>query len=233
MLEKLQRLGLTKKEAKTYLSLVKYGESTANYIAKQTSTNRTVTYNILQQLIEKGLITYVKKEGKRFYSIAKPESLLTNIKEKEVVAKELVKEINQVQIEPSSFKNVQVLEGKEGLKLIHEDIRRAKNLRVINATGLIFEELKYSAGHIAKDMGFQKNTKVIANQSMKKTLLEKYNFKRKYLPKEAENYATTFIFNNRVIIQVLKDKPFIILIENKEIHDGYKKNFEVLWDKLD
>ena len=41
-----------------------------------------------------------------------------------------------------------------------------------------------------------------------------------------------FIFKEKVIIQVLKDKPFLIKIENKEIYDGYKKDFDVLWSKL-
>jgi len=54
----------------------------------------------------------------------------------------------------------------------------------------------------------------------------------KYLPKEAENYATTFIFEGKVIIVTLKDTPFIIKIENKEIYEGYKKDFDVFWKKL-
>ncbi|NQU98196.1 hypothetical protein HQ533_01910 [Candidatus Woesearchaeota archaeon] len=232
MLEKLQRLGLTEKESLIYLGLVRQGESTANQVAKQTSTNRTVTYNILQQLIEKDLITYIKKGGKRYYSIANPESLLYRVREQEHLAQELVQEIKKVRVEPSSYKNVEVLEGKEGVKVIHEEIRKAKGLRILNATGLIFQHLKYGARHLVKEIELESNAKIIANQSMKKTPLVKYQFERKYLPKEAENYATTFIFNNKVIIQVLKDKPFMIIIENKEVYDGYKKDFDVLWEKL-
>jgi len=61
MIEKLQQIGLSKKEAQIYLALAKKPETTANGIAKATSSNRTVTYNILQQLLEKGIITYFKK----------------------------------------------------------------------------------------------------------------------------------------------------------------------------
>ncbi|MBC8495810.1 hypothetical protein H8D36_06660 [archaeon] len=233
MIERLQKLGLSEKESHTYYALVQSGESIANDIAKQTSTNRTVTYNILQQLVEKGLISYIKKNKKRYYSIAKPISLLSNIKEKENIANDLITEINKIQTIPKSFKNVELYEGLDGMKTIYEDIKTAKELRVINATGKVFEYLKYSAGHILKSLEKTTNSKVIANQSMKNTLLSKYKIKIKYLPKEAENYATTFIFEDKVIIQVLKDKPFMIKIENKEIYDGYKKNFEVLWNKLD
>ncbi|MFH1771030.1 MAG: helix-turn-helix domain-containing protein [archaeon] len=231
MIERLQQLGLSEKESHTYQALVKLGESTANEIAKQTSTNRTVTYNVLQGLVEKSLISYVKKEGRRIYRVAKPEALLTTVKEKEDIAKDLITDINKFKTIPSSFKNVEIYEGLQGMKIIFDEIRNAKGLRVINATGKIFEHLKYSAGHIVKDIELH-GAKTIANQSMKKTPLSKYNFKVKYLPKEAENYATTFIFKNKVIIQVLKDKPFLIKIENKEIYDGYRKDFDVLWSKL-
>ena len=234
MLEKLQRIGLSDKESHIYLALVKLGESAANELAKQTSSNRTVTYNILQQLIEKGLVSYIKKLSKRFYFISDPKSLLVDLKEKEILANDLIKEIKKIKKPKEiSYKNVEIYEGKEGLKLMFEDIRKAKNLRVLNATGLAFEYLKYSAKHIAKEIESWGKTRVIAVQSLRKTRLAKFKkIKFKYLPKEAENYATTFIFDDKVIIQVLKDEPFLIKIENKEIFDGYAKNFDVLWKRL-
>lgn len=232
MLEKLQKLGLSQKESHIYLSLVKLGEATANHLAKHTSSNRTVVYNVLQQLVEKGLVTYVKKEGKRVYCVSKPESLLASVKEKEEVARDLMSEIGKILVQPTSSKSVEVYEGLEGMKVIFEEIRKAKDLRVLNATGLIFEYLKFSAKHIVKDMERTGKPKVIGVPSMKKTPLAKANMLVKYLPKEAENYATTFIFENKVIIQILKDKPFLIKIENKEIFDGYKKDYDVLWKKL-
>ena len=55
MLEKLQKIGLTKKESEMYLALAKKQEASANELAKSTSTNRTVCYNTLQQFVEKGM----------------------------------------------------------------------------------------------------------------------------------------------------------------------------------
>ena len=204
-----------------------------NELAKHSSTNRTVTYNILQQLVEKGLVNYIYKEKRRYYQIANPESLLSSIKEKETLAKDLVSKIKKISSAPPSFKNVEVYEGKEGMRTVFDEIRKAKDLRVINATGLVFEYLKYSAKHIVKEIELRGNPKVIACQSLKKSPLAKFRkIKFKYLPKEAENYATTFIFQDKVVIQVLRDKPFLIKIENKEIFDGCKKDFDVLWNSL-
>jgi len=232
MLEKLQKIGLSKKESEIYLALAKKEEASANEITKETSTIRTVCYNILQQLVEKGIVAYKKKNNIRLYSIANPESLLATIKEKEDLAKDLIKSLKKIERKKTGNQSVEVYEGINGMRIIHEEIRNTKELRALNATGLIFEKLKFSAGHIVKDMNKGK-VKIIGVPSMRKTPLAKFkNQKIKYLPKEAENYATTFIFDGKVIIQTLKNKPFLIKIEEESIFEGYKKDFDVLWSKL-
>jgi len=233
MIEKLQRIGLSKKESEIYLALAKKENSTANNLAKETSSNRTVCYNILQQLIEKGIVTYSKKNNVRFYAIANPESLLSDIREKEDVAKELIADLKNFQIKKSSKKSVEVFEGKNGLKQIFNEIRNCSELNILNATGLIFENLEFSAKHIINDLNKNNNVRIIGTNSMKKTKLAKTTKgKIKYLPREADNYATTFIFDGKVIIQTLKEKPFLIKIEEESIYEGYKKDFDVFWNKL-
>jgi hypothetical protein len=63
-------------------------------------------------------------------------------------------------------------------------------------------------------MSKKPTAKVIAVPSAKKTKLVKY-FKKenlKFLPEGYYNYATTFLFDNKLIFQIVKDKPFIIKI---------------------
>ncbi|MFH1770543.1 MAG: helix-turn-helix domain-containing protein [archaeon] len=231
MLEKLQKLGLTEKESQIYLTLVRKGLSSGNDIAKETSSQRSVSYNILQKLVEKGLVNYVIKDKKRVYSISDPKSILSDIREKEVIANDLIKEIEKQKAVLQSKNKVEVYEGLEGLKVIHEELKKNEELKVLNATGLIFEKLKFSANHIIKDISKGK-VKLIAVPSLKKTPMIKTMKHIKYLPKEGENYATTFIYDGKVVIQVIKEKPFLVKIECKEIFEGYSKDFDILWDKL-
>jgi len=233
MIEKLKKLGLSNKEAQIYLVLVKKGEATANELAKQTSSQRTVAYNVLQQLLEKGFVNYVRKGNVRMYKISDPKFLLSSIPEKELLANEIINDLKKVRKEVRVDKNVEVFEGLESMRGLFEEIKNSDNLRVLNATGKIFDYLIYSSEHIVKKIASKKDVKVIAVDSMKKTKLAKFDkIKFKYLPANAENIATTFIFNNKVIIQILKDKPFLIKIESKEIFEGYSKDFDVLWGKL-
>ena len=235
MIEKLQRYGLSEKEAFIYHELLKRKQALANELAKATSTNRTFTYNVLQSLVNKGFASYCIENNKRFYSVSNPESRLSTIKEKEKIASELIKEIQKFKTKEKVKQKVEVYEGSEALRIIHEEMINTKAPKVLNSTGLLFQHLKYSAYHIIKDISKKPNTKIIATHSAKKTNLKKY-FKRpniKFLPQGYDNYATTFLFDNKLIFQIVKDEPFLIKIENKEIFDGYSKLFDLLWDRLE
>lgn len=233
MLEKLQRIGFSRKESEIYLALAQGGNMSANDIAKRTSTNRTVCYNVLQQLVDRGVVSYSKKDSKRMFLVANPKSLLADIKEQEEVARGLVQEIESISVEKNEEQSVEVFEGSNGLKQIFNEIRECKELYVLNATGLIFEHLRFSASHIIDDINKRKNIHIIGTQSMKKTQLAlTLKAKIKYLPSSAENYATTLIFDGKVIIQTLKSKPFMVKISDRSIYEGYKKDFSVLWQAL-
>jgi len=232
MIEELQQLGLTKKEAEIYTKLAELGEIKANTLAKQTHSNRAGTYNILQQLIQKGLVQYTKKKTHRYYSISDPHFLNQILVEKQKLAEDLIKKIEKLKTKKPIKTDVNVYEGLEGMKIIHEELRKANKLLVLNATGLIFEHLKWGAKHIIKDIS-KNNIRIIANQSAKKTPLYKNKLiSFKFLPKKSENYATTFIYKDTIVLQVLKDIPILIKIKNKEISKGYQKIFELLWKVL-
>ncbi|MBI5391081.1 hypothetical protein HZB02_06355 [Candidatus Woesearchaeota archaeon] len=231
MITQLQHLGLSKKEAEIYTSLAHRGESSANELAKQTSTNRTVMYNVLQQLINQALVTYIVTGKKRIYSITPPEALLVNVKEKESLAQDVMQTIMKLQPKQAAPHSVQVYEGTGGMRLLFEEIRAAKGLCVLNATGLIFTHL-YSAPHIVKDIE-RHGARVIACDALRKTELANVkNIQVKYLPKNADNYATTFLFQGKMILLVANEKPLLIRIQQQEIYEGYMKDFEILWKKI-
>ncbi len=44
-----------------------------------------------------------------------------------------------------------------------------------------------------------------------------------------ETEATTSMIGDYTIIHMIKDKPIVVLIKNKDITESYRKHFEVLW----
>ncbi len=59
----LQKLGLTDKESALYIAAMELGiSSPASTIAKRAHVNRTTAYDVLETLVEKGLIITHKKK---------------------------------------------------------------------------------------------------------------------------------------------------------------------------
>jgi sugar-specific transcriptional regulator TrmB len=230
----LKRLGLSDREAKIYLELLKIGQAGAYALAKRIGIERTVTYNTLSKLVEKGLVSHVKTEGIRLFKAANPENLLKSIQEKEKEAKEIVSKLKEIQITSPSKSGVEIYEGKEGLKALYQKILGGKEkiVFVLGGTGKSIDILKYEAPHIAKDLIKKKiNVKILAESKAKQYSLEKepYKYEVKYLPKDYNIKATTMIWGNYVSIHMLYEKPFIVIIEDKEMAESYRNLFKLLW----
>jgi len=226
--EQLTKAGLTGNEAKVYLELLKYNELTANEISKKISMDRTLTYTILNHLIEKGIVSYIIKQNKKFFRAEKPENLLNPIKEKEFFVNDLISELNKIQKYPKQDYGIKVFEGKEGLRNLMNLILKYKKFDSFGGTGRAYD-LLYEMQAIIKSLNKKEvSARIIFSKKFKEHEITKYpQVKSKFL--ETNSEATTTIFEDYVSIHLAKEKPLIILIKNKDIADSYKNYFEILW----
>lgn len=79
LIEKLQKLGLSKRESEVYIALLTKKEFTAPEIGKVTSVSRNKSYEVLQSLVKKNLCTETYKNGTKVFSGIKPDIALKNI----------------------------------------------------------------------------------------------------------------------------------------------------------
>jgi len=79
ILNKLQTIGLSRREAEVYLALLQRKEFTAAELTKITTITRTKIYDILQNLIHKGAVSESYKNGVKIYRGIKPNLALQNI----------------------------------------------------------------------------------------------------------------------------------------------------------
>ena len=80
IIEKLQRLGLTKYESIAYITLLKLGPSKATDITKESGIPHTRVYDVLSSLHRKGFVD-VMQGTPRLYKPVNPEVVLERIKE--------------------------------------------------------------------------------------------------------------------------------------------------------
>jgi len=232
MIDQLRELGLNENQAKVYIELTKRGSISAGELAKKLGINRSLTYIVLNSLVEKGLASHVTKNHKRFFSAAKPENIVRLVKEKEQIARGLLPELKNLEKIKEDEQRINVFEGKEGLKTFYEEIlnSREKDLCFFGATGRSYEVLKYRMPHIAKEaVGRGLKGRVLVNKKPARSdFFNLPNVEVRYLP-QVNSQATTTIMKNKVMVHILTDKPVVVSIENKALAKGYKSYFEFLW----
>lgn len=79
IINKLQSLGVSGREAEVYIALLQKNELIAPEIAKITTVSRTKIYEILQNLVKKGLCNEKYKDGIKVFSCIEPSIALQNI----------------------------------------------------------------------------------------------------------------------------------------------------------
>ncbi len=79
LIDKLQKIGLSKRESEVYIALLTKNEFTAPEIGKITSVSRNKSYEVLQSLVKKNLCTEKYKNGTKVFIGIKPDIALKNI----------------------------------------------------------------------------------------------------------------------------------------------------------
>ena len=224
----LKDIGLTSNEAKVYLELTRSGEQSANALAKRMSMDRTLAYTVLNHLIDKGLVNYTIKTKKKFFRAADPSNLLNSIKQKEMLVQELVTELNKIQRIEMVETQINVYEGKAGMRSVTNLVLKYKEFCAFGATGRMYE-LFYEAPALVKELVKKKyRGRVIATPQYKgKQVTRIKNIETRYL--KADSEVTTTIFGEYIMLHMIKEKPVAIVIKNKDIAKGYQNYFEILW----
>jgi len=226
--EKLQKVGLTGNEAKVYLELSKKGESSANQIAKNLGMDRTLTYTVLNHLIEKGQVSYISRENKKYFSISNPENLLNPIKAKELLVIDLIKELKNIKKKKQNDFEINVYEGKSAIRNMYPLFKESREMLAFGATGRAYDYLYESPALTKELIKIGIKGRIITSKKYKGHPMVKIkNICVRYADYDSE--TTTTIFGNHVMIHIVKEKPVIILIKNKDISETYRKHFEVLW----
>ena len=75
MEQALLEFGLSPKEVKVYLALTLLGTTSITPLAKQAQINRTTTYDIIESLIQHGLVSRVGGIKKETFTVEPPEKL--------------------------------------------------------------------------------------------------------------------------------------------------------------
>ncbi|MFH1174534.1 MAG: helix-turn-helix domain-containing protein [archaeon] len=237
-MEVLEDLGLSEAEARVYLSLLELGSTLAGPVIKKTGLHRGTTYQILQRLQEKGLVSSIIKGKKQHFAAAPPEQFKDMLKEKEEKLDSILPELALKAKLSIEKQDVTVYSGVNGIRAVLD--------KMLDELGSKGEYSDFGVSGLFKEvMGpywelWQKRKKklgitsqVIFNEDVKKKspeLLQNYVGEARFHPREFASITDTMIYNNNVILFIWTARPPIaIVICNKENADSYRNQFLLMW----
>ncbi len=241
----LEKIGLSKAEIKVYLSLLELGSVPSGKITKETNLIKSTVYETIRRLQQKGLVSYIIKEGMKHFEAAEPDRIIDFIHENkrkldetEKEAKKLVHELKEGFDILKPQAEAHVLEGIEGFKTMRRDVLRNANGEHL-LIGAISREDEVIPGFF-KEWNKTRQKKKIKmrilhkESARKKAMVKKElmgkHFETKFLPEELESPAIINIYGDRVVnVLWKKNYPICFLLINKEIADSHRKYFNYLW----
>lgn len=235
----LEDLGLTHAEIKVYITLLELGSTSAGHILEKADLHNSVTHRALNSLIEKGLISYILEGKKKVYQATNPENFHDFIEDKKKRFDQLLPELKARQKTAKRSQIGEIFRGKRGINQLYATL--------LNSGGKEYNTFGGGSQVTYEVMGesWWKNLhakrlekKILCRQVFDETIRKlgnELNRKPKthirFLPKEYAQLQETIIIGDYVGIAIFTENPYGILIKDKAVADGYRKQFEILWNK--
>lgn len=235
-LPELKILGLTQGEIKVYSAILHIGSSSINNIHEKTGMERRAIYDVINKLIEKGLITYNVEQGKRTYQCSPPNKLKEEVNKKIEELKNFEKIIPNIEELYKTLKpkiSFEVFKGKEGIRTIFEDMLSYKDNYFIGGRWYVAKEMPIYWLHYDKrriEAGIKWHNLVLhdAPETPTKKLVNV-----KQLPEDfSGNPSIIWIYGNKVVNVIWGSEFVAFMIESKDIAENYKKYFKYLWHNV-
>ncbi|PJA45191.1 hypothetical protein CO174_04475 [Candidatus Uhrbacteria bacterium CG_4_9_14_3_um_filter_50_9] len=240
--ELFQNLGLSKNEAELYEALLELGEASVSKLNQKTNINRRNIYDVLNRMIEKGLVFIVIQAGENRYKPVDPRKLKELIFEKQTMLDAQLDELDELYQSKPKHSEVFVYRGPEGWKNYMRDILRVNQPTFfIGAKGLWLEERVKNFFPQFHEQARKQNVPFFTLfdweiQTECPEILPYVKTNYKFLPPGYSTKGGVDIFGDYVcVLSDLKIKKFeedfaFTVMVNPTIADSFRTWFRYMWD---
>lgn len=236
--EILEDLGLSQSEIKVYTTLLEIGTSFAGEVISKSKLQNSVVHRALNSLIEKGLINYVLDGKHKVYLATEPEYFFTYIEDKKKQFEAIFPKLKEKQLSQKQETQTSMFKGKKGISEVYNKLISLSNRELLTFGGSK-ETTDFMGLTWWKNIHIKRIANNIENRHIASTEVLPYiDFflkleltNMKFLSKETfSQYQETAIIGDYVAISIFAEEGYSILIQNKDVAEGYRKNFEMIWN---
>ncbi|MFA4817839.1 MAG: helix-turn-helix domain-containing protein [Parcubacteria group bacterium] len=231
--------GLSAPQAKLYLACLELGTATAYKISRKTGIHRSSCYEILDNLKEKGLISFFHKKGKKHFNAEDPRGIIFKTKENISLLEQALPQFNALYSTEKARPAVRYYEGANGMELILEEVLdEAKEILIFGSVEDYFANLQdYLPKFLEKRLKRKIPIRSIFRDSPKarariNSASEQLREAR-ILPDKYEHHGLTVIWDKKIAMASFLKKEAALVIESEELAQMEKIKFYAIWDSLE
>lgn len=240
LVSKLKQLGYSEKQSKVYLALLSLGRASVQTIAKEADLKRPTVYLIVEELIEKGLVSRTLGKRKQSYLPIQPDALVSQAEKMFQQTKELIPELSALIEKGSNSKKAKTLyfEGMVGIeKSLWYQMDKLAGTEIVaffGTTDLATKEMVRLFHKWNKEMyelGIKLNSIAPKDSNLKKfrTRDQHYGFKSKEISKKSYNSKLSIDITDRFVRILFFREKQALIIENEELALALKQVFRLIW----
>lgn len=248
ILDLLKKSGFSEKEAKVYLQFIHLGPQPASIIAERANINRTTTYDIIESLTKKGLLSSLKKAGITYFKALDPRTLLNYLegekaeytrqidKQKKAI-EEILPALISLENPQSTKPKVTFYEGEKGLRQAYEDTLTSSETILAYAN---VEDMHKGLPNFFPDYYHRRavvnkiHIKCIAPDNAISKERHRHDKKENremiLIPSKKYNFSPEInVYEDKVLYASWREKMAII-IRSQEIAEFHKKMYQLCWE---
>lgn len=241
----LEFLGFTNEETKVYLTCLEFGELPISTISKITKIWRVNLYYHSQRLVDKWYLSFYQKNWIKIFVAENPQIFINKEKEKLNIANKVFPELLAILSKSSNRPKIQFFEWENWIKTIFERFLIQKNSEIVTFSNFervneFFKNNDFLENHFDNRIKSNIKTRFISPKTkvsedfVKKILLNNIssNLLEVFLIPSSNFFFSSeiSIFSNSIaILNLNKENPIWVLIENKELYDTQKAIFDLAW----
>ena len=241
--DSLKEAGLTEGEIKVYVSLLKLGPSTSGAIVDASGVSRSIIYNILDRLSDKGLVTHIIRDKTKRYEARDPTQIRDYLDKKQSKLDKTKEDVEELIPKLLEFREntpnsrAQIYSGFKGVQSAHErTYLKLKKGEEYYYLGVFPEQSEKYQLYWQRDHKRRAKSgikcRLLYNQGTDKGVLKNRNSYKggeaRYMDSDVKTPAWIMGYKDTTLIG-LQDAEFAIEIVNQKIADSFKEYFEHFW----
>ena len=235
----LTELGLSDKEAKTYLAILEIGSTTIKPIADRAGIQRTSVYNFIDRLVEQGLVTQAQVRGRMHYQAVSPSHLLEMQRKRLLLIEENIPNFLSLYNATPNKPRIQYFEGAAQMRqALYEEARCNHSTAFLLPTKDLMEMIgvetmadvnnkRVAAGVLGRSLRVRDKALPFPTsaQSTKNLLTVRIT------PAQYKSSMGVGLYDTgKVGFFSSKNEGFAMMIESQELYEVMSTFYEMLWD---